>query len=102
MEEILERMRAHYRVMAGCEPINDAAVVHWFREGNLDAWATCAIRTRGEMRFTTVEPIVRIARQLRERYEWEMMDGPAKCHVIPPEDPFSEPMPIARPVGEQP
>jgi hypothetical protein len=102
MDEILEQMRVHFRVMAGCDPISDAAMVDYFREGNLDAWATCAIRTRAEMRFATVEPMVRVARQLRERYEWEMMDGPAKCHVIPPEDPFSGPMPIARPVGDQP
>ena len=101
MDEILEQMRVHFRVMAGCDPISDAAMVLYFREENLEAWATHAIRTRDDMRFATAEPIVRTARQLRDLYEWEMMDGPAKCHVIPPEDPFSGPKPIARPVGEQ-
>ncbi len=101
MDDILEQMRVHFRVMAGCDPISDAAMIAYFRECNLEAWATHAIRTRDDMRFATVEPIVRIARQLREWHEWDMMLRPAQHHVIPPEDSFSEPMPIARLVGEQ-
>jgi hypothetical protein len=102
MKEILEQMRVHYRVMAGCEPINDAAVVHWFREDNLDSWATCTIVIRSGTRFSYVEGVIRVARQLREQYQRQLLDEPVHHHVMVEKDPFSEPMPIAKPVGGQP
>ena len=101
MDKILGQMRVQYRVMAKCQPLNDEAVVHWFREENLCSWATGFIRSDWAPSFQYVEGVVRHCRQLHEQYQRKLLDEPAHHHVIVEEDPFSEPMPIAKPVGEQ-